>query len=269
MNYLRFSLLTLLVTILGVLSSHTYAAVENVNCDKNGSLQDALTRHSGNSMPVDIYLSGTCRENVTVFAGPVWIFGENNAVIEGTLNTGANTVVINNVTITGAGAGLNVDGGNTYLFGVNVVGNEGLGIVATARSRVSASGSNISQNGQSGAYVALGSILSINNTEIKDNHDNGIQTDNNASISVDNGSVISGNSNGIHAYFHTSVTIANSTISENENSGILISKDSGVITRSNVTIDNNGGSGVYCEDDESSFENLEPVSDTISCTGFN
>ena len=247
----------------------TNAAVAKVNCDQGGSLQDVFYRLSGNSLPLDVYVSGTCVENVSINGGPVWIFGQNNAVIEGTLRTGAHTVIVSDLKITGAGDGVVAERGTVYLFNVDVSANAGNGIVVNSGAWLQASdGSVISDNLYSGIFVGNGSVARLAGVEILDNTGNGVSTDNNASVRIDAGSKVSGNANGIDVYFHSSLVVEASEVSDNSYNGIRISKDSGVLSRGAVTLSN--PVNVQCEDDESSFDDEGSNAFTaINCSGFN
>lgn len=286
-----------------------------VNCDRGDSLNEAVNRQVGHAGPITIIVSGTCTENVFIARDDVEITGNETSTINGQITVdGARRLRITGLTLTGAGLGIDVFGGDVELYDVAITGNQGLaGVASNSNGYVGIFDSTITNNSVRGVLALQGSSVLVRNTNVSNNNLVGIDATNGATITVEN-STISGNDRGILAYvnsnviikdsninnntgvgiiaesggtvliqegttvtengdgvqaiLHSNATIADSSISNNGVRGVFISLDSGVLAFPNVTINGNGGAGVFCEDIESSFRSLNPIDDTVICTGF-
>lgn len=104
-------LLTALVSItFACLPAH--AVTKKVNCDKGQTISDALETAKGTADQLEILVTGQCNERITIGRDLVSIQGDGTTVINGGFRVfSKNSIILENLTITGEFPGLVATGG--------------------------------------------------------------------------------------------------------------------------------------------------------------
>jgi len=194
-----------------------------VNCDDGGSLQKAIDSGAGSAKPIDIQLTGTCYENVTISRDLVSINGDGLTTIYGQVRLfGAAQIVFRNLTITGPGFGIRAANSRVRLLGVGIIGNDDSGIFATESSSVRLSNSVISGNhGPYGVHLDYSSANLVD-TEVSGNESDGIGVFHNASLLTQGGSITGNNSLGIFVRMNSTANLDRTHVSGNGAYGLLL-----------------------------------------------
>lgn len=215
-----------------------------VNCDEGDSLQQAIDAGAGSAKNIDIFVTGTCTENVLITRDRIAIRGDGNTVIDGRMSVrGANNLVVQDLTITGPGTGISASVARIRLINVHLVGNNGYGMALRHGGYVFMRDGSIANNhGDVGLLIENGSGQ-LRQVEVSDNDVHGIVVNVNGSLQMIGGSVnfheqatgitaklsstleldgvtVNNNQDGIYVSTGSAATIYNSTINENYIIGI-------------------------------------------------
>ncbi len=129
----------LLATLIGLFyfAAPANAATKHVNCDRGQTISKAIETATGSADLLEITVSGECNETVTIRRDRVWITGDPSAQINGTVRVfSSNNVRFFNLTISGAGSGLVVSGGQVFTDGVHLVNNDRTGLAVRRYSHI-------------------------------------------------------------------------------------------------------------------------------------
>lgn len=251
------------------------AAAQNppvyIDCDGGDSLNDAVRTDGDWGEPLQIHVTGTCRERVTLPRHRITINGqpeENGpiAVLDGTIVNWGSNVAIRNMTITGDGVGVVASVGRTRLINVDIAGNDEEGIIIGGGGAVFLNNSRVIGNGLEGIAVETG-FLVVNNSDIVGNEIGIGATMGN--ITLEEAYIVENRGAGVIGRLHTGIVVNGpSTIERNGENGVQLMLDSGLLTRGEVSIDDNGGVDVVCEDHESSAKFEDKYPGRVWCPGF-
>ena len=253
------------------LAGNAQAAPRPVDCDKGQSIQKALdSAPAAGGERYELFVTGDCHERVVIRRDDVTIRGD--ATIFGDIRVfQASDVWIYGVTVTAPFNGITVAGSNhVRLTGVHLVGNEGVGLMASSRAQVwLRSGAVIADNAANGVYLE-DSSLRVDDASITGNLFSGIEAFM-STVVLQRSATISGNTlHGIDANLHSSVLLRDeASIHGNYEIGIQLVMDSGLFTMDESRIYDNLGANVYCPHIESSAEFLGHMPDNVGCTDFN
>jgi len=215
---------TLLVaTCFTLIVPQAFAGPRVVNCDDGGSLQRAIDSGAGSAKLIEIQLTGTCYENVTISRDLVSINGDGLTTIHGQVRLfGAGQIVFRDLTITGPGFGIRAANSRVRLFGVEIVGNDDSGIFATESSSVRLNSSVISGNHGLYGLQLDHSSANLVDTEVSGNESDGIGVFHNASLQAQGGSITGNNSLGIFVRMSSTANLNGTHVWGNGAYGILM-----------------------------------------------
>lgn len=260
-------LFTALASI-GLFSMPAFAATQSVNCDSGQTISKALETAKGSADRLEILVSGTCRENVTIRRNSVSLLGNPAAAIEGTVSVFSSSASwIENITLTGPGNGLLMSGNSdARLRWVQITGNEGHGLVMRRNATVHLVSSTIAGNAGFGVLLE-DSMFQANDSAISDNGSYGIYADLGSQVMLVGTEVAYNGAPGVQVMLHSVIDLRSGTnFHDNQYHALFAVEDSAIrISESDVTVDGNIG----CADTESSFSNPGGGSITSSdCSGF-
>lgn len=240
------------------------AVDQRVDCDKGQTIDRALNTAEGTAGELTIFVKGTCEEFVTISRDRVGIESEDGATIVGQIRIfGPVNVVIRNITITGPGNGLLVFGGRTRAFNVNLLQNDGVGIVARDGATIRFQNGQITDNNGDFGVLLDNSSAQISNSLISGHRHDGVAATMNSSLNIVD-STVTGNSVGINISKNSSLELNGAEVSGNHVFGVLMANNSSG-TLSNPTITNNARQGL-----ELGFNSSADVFDgTITGNGEN
>jgi hypothetical protein len=261
-------LFTALASI-GLFSLPAFAATQSVNCDRGQTISKALESAKGSADRLEILVSGTCRENVTIRRNSVSVFGNPAATIEGTLTVFSSSAAwIEYITLTGPGNGLLLSGNSdARLRWVQITGNEGHGLVMRRNATVHLISSAIAGNAGFGVLLE-DSMFQANDSAISGNDTYGIFADLGSKVILVGTEVTDNGAPGVQVMLHSVVDLrAGTSFHGNEYHALFAVEDSAIrISDSDVTV----GGNIGCADTESSFSNPGGgLTDSIDCTDFN
>lgn len=220
--------------------SPAQAGTKTVNCDEGESLQAALETGKGSAAPIEIELIGFCEEEITIPRDRVTIVGIDGATIVGQVNSnGASLVTLQDLTITGAGRGVNAFGGRMRLIDVNLIENSRHAVFAIHGAVIRLIRGQVGNNGS--GMVAHGSNLALRSTDVFGHPDFGVAATDNSFASIRGGS-LTGNGEGVYGN-NSVVTVSGTWIGDND--GMGISLGGARTTLDDVTISGNGSIGLY------------------------
>ena len=270
-----------LISIITIISSLSLFATtadaqpgRTVDCDRGDSIQAAIDKQVGHTGPIEIFINGTCNENVVISRDSIHLTSNSNAVLSGEiLIDGAKRITLSSFQVTGPGNGvIGNNNSDVDLRDMVITGNQGLmGVGSNVGSYVEVYDSTISNNQNWGLNVTNGATLGVDHTDVINNTNINIRADANSSLYILNGSTISGSTgDGIHVILNSSAWLQDTAITGNTSTGIFVQYDGSVRFNHNVTVSGNGGAGIDCQDTESSFINLgASLADSVNCTDFN
>jgi parallel beta helix pectate lyase-like protein len=250
-----------LVVVLFVATSTVYAAPIRVDCGKGGSISATLAGlvQSGNTRGVTIFVTGTCKENITIGAFDHLVLqGLPIATLQDASNGSAPVVTIYNsydVTLTG----FTINGGlggvqclqYSYLtLYLNTIQQSGGAGVRFARSNGIVQNNSILNHGAQGIAVVNGSkLLTVSNT-ITNNAAAGMLVSFGSDV-VAEFDTIKSNALGIRAVNSSVLRAIDLTISDNGGEGVRLESGSSASFEQSDTgnvITGNGGNGVSVND---------------------
>jgi hypothetical protein len=260
-------LFTALASI-GLFSSPVFAATQMVNCDGGQSVGKALEAAKGSAERLEILISGTCTEAVTIRRNSVTLAGNPEATIEGTVTVFSSSAIwLENITLTGPGNGLVLSGNSdARLRWVRITDNEIHGLVM--RRKASALVLNSTIEGNNGFGVILeDSTLQTNSSQINGNALYGIFADLGSLVVLVGTEVADNNAPGLQVMLHSAADLrAGVRFHGNQYHDLFAVEDSAIrISDPDVIVEGNIG----CADSESSFSNPgEGTISTTDCSGF-
>lgn len=254
------------------------------DCNNGGSINGALQSAGGHAGPLGVFVLGVCHESVVTGRSNTTILGgtsdagisppsTNNP--DGLDVYNAVNFTIQSLTFTGAsgGAALGVWQSNVTLNNVTISNNSGSGLIAW-HSNVETNNLTVSNNAQWGIFDIDGSSVDLNQATLEgntsyaaaqvqasrmavnggsiENNNSGIQVVGGGSLTLQGGALIANNQGqGLLLMASSSALIGQATIQSNSGTGISAQGGSSIVMgwgENPVTIQNNGGGGVYLED---------------------
>jgi len=192
---------------------------KHVNCDKGQSLDRAIESAGRGSSQLDVYVRGTCDETVTIRRSRVWIYGVDDAVIDGRVRVfEASNIRFFNIAITGSDSGLVVSGGADVIAdNLTLSGNEGENLRLARNSSAWLRESTIVGNCNDiydedcadGVSVSA-SVLTVRNSTISGNR-YGITADNASTISLLDTQIVNNSVVGVQAALQSNVDLLGGT----------------------------------------------------------
>jgi len=260
-------LLLAVVVGLGFFALPVFAATRHIDCDDGQTISKALETAKGSADGLEIFVSGTCSEIVTIRRDDVTINGEPDAIIEGTVRVFSSSAVwFNNITITGPGDGLVVSGNaDVRLSMVQIRDNGGHGLSLRRQATALLLDTMIVNNGEWGVFVE-DSSLQANRSEIVGNNSYGIFADLGSHIYLNNTEVANNGAPGTQVMLHSVIDLRSGThFHDNQYHDLFAVEDSAIrISSEDVNVEGNIG----CEDSESSLSNRGGVTILTDCSGF-
>jgi hypothetical protein len=252
---------------LGLFAQPAMSATRHVDCDRGHTIGKALESATGSADRLEIFVSGTCIETVTIRRDDVTISGEADAKIEGTVRVfSSSTVWFDNITISGPGDGLLVSGNaDVRLSLVQVRDNEGHGLSLRRQATALVLDSTIFNNGGHGVFVE-DSSLQANRSQIVGNSSYGIFADLGSHIYLTNAEVANNGAPGAQVMLHSVIDLRSGTyFHDNLYHDLYAVEDSAIrISSEDVHVEGNIG----CEDSESSLSNRGGLAILTDCSGF-
>ena len=242
-----------------------------VDCDAGESLNDAIRTEGDWGAPLRIYVIGTCYGRVTIPRHRVTIDGQPEeggpiGVLDGTIVNWGSNLTLRNIAITGEGNGVSASVGRTRLINVDISNNDAEGIIISGGGAVFLNNSRVFDNGLEGIAVETG-ILAVNNSDIVGN-EVGIDATM-GRITLEQAYIVENRSAGVIGSLHTSI-LANGpvTIERNGEHGVRLMFDSGLLTKGEVSINDNHRFDVICKDRESSARFEDQYPGRVWCSDF-
>ena len=247
------------------------AMTRRVDCDKGETIAAAIEKSESRAERLEVFVSGTCDENLVIRRSEVTIDGGGAMTIRGQVSVFAHNVWLYNLTVTAPGRGVTVSDGSARLWSVALEENEGEGLllrrnafvwlrdsfvtnnvskgVSANGSQIDVQNTSISGNGSGGVFLDIGSRGNFNDNEISDNSGSGITASGGSQVLIGGGNVITRNSeDGVLAQAGATVGVDGNTITENGGSGVGGYLGAVLVLHGNQ-ITNNDGTGVYCRAD--------------------
>jgi parallel beta-helix repeat protein len=216
----------------------------SVNCDEGQSIQAVLETATTRADRLEVLVTGTCNEDVTIRRSPVTIDGGGNAVIVGEVAVMADNVWLYGLTVTGPGRGVNVGaGGYARIWDVDLVGNESDGLRVSSNSSVWVRRGEISNNEGVGIIVESSSQIRLQDTPVGNNASHGVMLVFNSQADISGCEISQNGEHGIELDAGSQANIDNNSIHENASHGVIGWLDTVLVLHGN-DIANNGGSGV-------------------------
>jgi len=212
------------------------AAVKHVLCDKGQSLQEAVSKARGTGAPLEVFVSGTCNENVDI-ERDISIQGDS-AVISGRVRVfGPHSAVLSNLTITGPGNGLIILGGRTRILNSDISYNEGSGLVVRHNGTAILRGTQVSHNAGRGIEIQA-SLADIANSNVLENADSGIVANDRSHLFFSAGRVSDNEQLGIIIANNSSISLSEAQVTGNQDIGIFMNLSSSGVFNNNEIADN-------------------------------
>lgn len=228
------------------------AGERKVDCDDGDSLQQTIDAGAGSAAPIDIYVTGTCTEDLLIGRDRVSILGDGDTVIDGQITVrGADNLAIRNLTITGSGNGINASVARIFMVNVNLVGNDDYGIALRHGGAIFMRNGSIAHNqGDIGLLIENG-LGSLRNMEIFDNAVDGIVVNENGSLTMIGGGV-NGHENGTGIVVHLSsaLELIGAHVGINQFAGVSLSMAS-VAAINDSALNANGEYGLLLSENSS------------------
>ena len=251
MNARFFKAPLLVATALFFICGQALAGVRTVDCDDGDSLQKAIDAGGGSAALIEIFVTGTCEEDLLITRDRVVIDGDRNTVIDGQVRIrGANNILIRNLTITGSGDGITASFARIRLINVHLVGNDNYGVALRNGGLVYLRNGSIANNhGDVGLLIESGDGQ-LSNVEVSDNDVDGIVVNVNGNLTMIGGSVsLHEQGTGITANMSSTMELEG-VIVNNNLAGIYVSMGSAAAIN-NSTINNNFSIGIAAIDNSS------------------
>ena len=273
--------------VLGLTALPCMAMTRSVDCDEGQTIQAAIETATTRADRLEIFVTGTCNEDLIVRRAAITIDGGGAATVVGRVSIFADNVWLYNLTITGPGRGVSIGSGNARLWSVALVGNGGEGLRAASNSsvwirdsqvtdndgpgivvedsQVRVQDTSVSNNGSHGIALAFNSQADVSGCNISENGDAGILLTAGSQANIDN-NVINGNAgHGINGYLHTTVVLHGNEIAYNASAGVVgFGRTTVQIGGAQVNYNGDGGIGLSAG---STLILEEPATTLIGNTG--
>jgi len=263
------SILVLLIVFgLGLASPSVSAMTRYVDCDKGQTILAAIEKSEARAERLEIFVKGTCTENVVIRRPDVTIDGNHETTVVGFINVFTSNAWLYNLTVTGPGRGVAVSDGSARLFGVTLSGNDAVGLWIRRGGFVWFRDGVVSGNGGGGIFLENGS-LDGENLVVADNRGDGILADRQSNVVLISDTRIEDNdAAGLSSILDSVIDLRDSTVvSGNHGLGMFVAEDAAIrITTGDVHVYGE----ILCADEESSFVNREgaEVEGPVNCSGF-
>jgi hypothetical protein len=297
----------LLIHIKGTCSEFVAIERDNVTLVGEPGLGATIEAPDTSSDAVSISGSGITLDNLTLTGGNYGIRNNHgvrvlvrNCVIQDTASTGIHSWVgdvrVQQSTIRHAGGnGLRVvRAGSLAISNSQVLDNSGDGIYVHQNGTVSANGNTIRGNRANGVTLHSGSHGDFSGNEISANEETGLLVQVGSTANIDNNTVSRNQGDGIIGYLGATLVLHDNEVSQNQGSGVVgnahstiqmggahINANYGdgivmalgsklILEEPSTEVFGNGGSALWCGDNESSVNDLGLLSWTgnVECTGF-
>lgn len=246
----------------------SHAVQVAVDCSNPAAIHRTINgalAHLPNVGPNTVLISGTCRENVAIHGfDRLTLQGNATATIDGGNDVNANAldilssheITVNNLTVTGAGLGVQCSLQSLCRFNNVIVQNSlGPGVFVGNGAFVFLNRTTIQNNASDGVTLGSGSEASLTGSTVQGNSGNGLSIAAGANVTVSRDiesgtipTVIQNNTgNGVRAGVHTGLALHGPTISGNGGDGVRLGGGAGGVVDSS-TITNNTGHGVRIGD---------------------
>ena len=258
MKQILFTTFSALLVLCLIPSAALASAPIRVDCGRGGSISATLAGlvQSGNTRGITIFVTGTCKENIT-------IGGFDHLVLQGapiaTLQDASNgtapvvqifssyDVILQNFTINGGGTGVNCVGDSYCTLFFNTVQQSAGAGVRFARSHGILQSNKILSNALGGVLLQNNSNLASLSNQITNNTGTGIAVFNDSYL-FDSADTIQNNGIGIRAQNNSVVRADTMTISNNGSDGVRLESGAALSFLGDDMITGNGGNGVAVHD---------------------
>ncbi len=237
-----------------VLASTVYAAPITVNCGKGGSINATLASlaNAGNTRGVTIFVTGICRENVSI-AGfdHLTLQARPVAGIQDASNGNAPVVSIHasydvtlqGFTVKGGSDGIVCDQVSYCTLYLNIIQQSGWDGVNFYHSHGIVIRNNISSNAQTGVDVLNGSTVDAISNTVNNNGQYGIAASNGSAVDTVSDTISGNGAAGIVVLPGSSLVAQQDTVQNNSGQGIWVLK-AAAIRVFDLTITGNGLAGI-------------------------
>lgn len=228
---------------LGLAGPPCLAMTRSVNCDEGKTIQAAVDTATTRADRLEIFVTGTCNEDITIRRAAVTIDGGGVTTIVGRVSVFADNVWLYNLTITGPGRGVNIGaGGNARLWSVALIGNEGAGLrtssnasvwvrdshiegntgpgISAQASQIRVANTSVSNNGSHGIELTFNSQADIGDCDIYDNADVGILLTAGSQANIDGNTIHHNSGSGVHGHLSTTIVMHGNVVQDNAASGV-------------------------------------------------
>ena len=258
MKQILFTTFSALLVLCLIPSAALASAPIRVDCGRGGSISATLAGlvQSGNTRGITIFVTGTCKENIT-------IGGFDHLVLQGapiaTLQDASNgtapvvqifssyDVILQNFTINGGGTGVNCVGDSYCTLFFNTVQQSAGAGVRFTRSHGFLQSNKILNIAGSGVLLQNNSNLASLSNQITNNTGTGIAVFNDSYL-FDSADTIQNNGIGIRAQNNSVVRADTMTISNNGSDGVRLESGAALSFLGDDMITGNGGNGVAVHD---------------------
>lgn len=240
MKHSKLRLSPLATTFLVLMFSTAFAGPRVVNCDEGDSLEDAILSGQGSAKALEISLIGTCYESFTISRDRVVITGDGNSTIYGQVRIiDAGPVEFSNLTISGAGHGVDLVDGRVRLIETHLVGNEGFGIRARYGSVVTVRDGTVTGNMGAFGVFAENASIQLFRTDVTENAETGIGIQDNSRLRMNRGSVADHQyGSGVTAVMGSTLLFEGTTIARNADVGVYLDAASSARIDDSLVTDN-------------------------------
>lgn len=251
-----------LIVVLFVATSTAYAAPISVNCSKGGSISGTLASltSAGNTRGITIFVTGTCRENITIVAFDHLILQASPiATLQDASNGTAPVVTIGssyhvslgNFTINGGSYGVDCAQYSFCALYTNTIQQSGNDGVIFSRSQGIVTSNTISNNAADGLFIRNGSTVLTTTNTVRGNGASGIVVESGSNLTAQSDTVQNNGLYGIRVSINAVLRASDLTITGNNSDGVLLNEASTAAFQQLVTgnvITGNGGNGVSVND---------------------
>jgi hypothetical protein len=233
------------------------AAPIRVDCGRGGSISATLAGlvQSGNTRGITIFVTGTCKENITIGAfdhlvlqgAPIATLQDaSNGTLAVVTVFSSFDVLLQSLTITGGANGLDCVEYSFCNFSQGTVQQASAAGVRFARSNGILQSSNIVNNAGQGIAAVNGSTLLTSSNQIRDNGAAGILVSSGSNLTADSDTIQG--ALGIRATGGSVVRASGLTITGNASDGVRLESESSAAFAGDNVITSNSGNGVAIHD---------------------
>ena len=268
-----------LLVVLFVATSTVYAAPIRVDCGKGGSISSTLASltSAGNTRGITIFVTGTCKENITIVAFDHLLLQASPIATLQDASNGTAPVVqvynsydvtLTNFTINGGLAGFGCFQYSYCTLLLNRIQQSGADGAVFARSQGIVTSNTISNNAADGLFIRNGSTVLTTSNTVTGNGNHGMLVISGSNLTAQSDTIQNNGFYGIRVAINAVLRASDLTITGNSSTGVQLEEASTAAFQQSNTgnvITGNGGNGVSVNDlSFASFSGTNNVSGNLT-----